>query len=176
MLFNIKPHINLLRAIIHTFNGKKGKPISLPEFVPDTVTVDNGFKPGKANQKDPMYNYINEEGYPRSLRTYHPTEYRIFCKEDGSTIAEAVKRVPEIISPMVIELSDGSDGGKTAGSRLVSAQRKEDLDKHNKLFKGASYVLMAPGYTMGTYKNGQEETVSDYLKVQAQSMKTLGLN
>ena len=167
MLFNIKPHINLLRAIIHTFNGKKGKPIDLfPEFVPDTVTVDNGFKPGKANQKGyPMYNYINEEGYTRSLRTYHPTEYRIFCKEDGSTVAEAVKRVPEIVSPMVIELSDGSDGGTTAGSRLVSAQRKEDLDKHNKLFKGASYVLMAPGYTMlGTYKKGQEEKlVSDYL-------------
>ena len=64
MLFNIKPHINLLRAVIHSFNGKKGKPIDLfPAFVPETVTVANGFSPGKANQKGyPMYNYMNEEG------------------------------------------------------------------------------------------------------------------
>ena len=167
ILFNIKPHINLLRAIIHSFNGKRGRPIDLfPEFVPNTVTVDNGFRPGKANQKGyPMYNYISEDGYPRSLRTFHPTEYRIFCKEDASTIREAVKRMPEIVSPMVIELSASSDRGRTSGFRLVSAQRKEDLDKHNKLFKGADYVLMAPGYTMlGTYKKGNEERMlSDYL-------------
>ena len=167
MLFNIKPHINLLRAIIHFFNGKRGRPIDLfPEFVPNTVTVDNGFGPGKANQKGyPMYNYISEDGYPRSLRTFHPTEYRIFCKEDASTIREAVKQVPEIVSPRVIELSASSDRGRTSGSRLVSSQRKEDLDKHNKLFKGVDYVLMAPGYTMlGTYKKGNEERMlSDYL-------------
>ena len=167
MLFNIKPHINLLRGVIHSFNGKKGKPIDLfPAFVPETVTVANGFSPGKANQKGyPMYNYMNEEGFPRSLRTYHPTKYRIFCNGDPSSVRDAVGKVPEIVSPMVVELSDGSDGGTTDGTRLVSAQRKEDLDKHKKLFKGADYVLMAPGYTMlGTYKRGQEsKLVREYL-------------
>ena len=137
-----------------------------PAFVPETVTVANGFSPGKANQKGyPMYNYINEEGFPRSLRTCYPTEYRIFCNGDTSSVLDAVSEVPEIVSPMVIELSDGSDGGTTEGSKLVSAQRKEDLDKHRKLFKGADYVLMAPGYTMlGTYRSGQEsKLVREYL-------------
>ena len=108
---------------------------------------------------------MNEEGVPRSLMTYHPTELRIFCNGDPSSVRDAVGKVPEIVSPMVVELSDGSDGGTTDGTRLVSAQRKEDLDKHKKLFKGADYVLMAPGYTMlGTYKRGQEsKLVREYL-------------
>ena len=116
-----------------------------PAFVPETVTVANGFSPGKANQKGyPMYNYMNEQGFPRSLRTYHPTKYRIFCKWDTSSVLDVVNEVPEIVSPMVIELSDGSDGGTTDGTRLVSAQREgEDLDKHKKLFKGADYVRLA---------------------------------
>ena len=68
MLFNIKPHINLLRSIIHFFNGKRGKPLDLfPAFVPETITVPNGFNPNKSSQKGyPMYNYMTKDGFPRS--------------------------------------------------------------------------------------------------------------
>jgi hypothetical protein len=46
----------------------------------------------------------------------------------------------------------------------VSSQRAEDLKTYKRLFKGADYVLMAPGYTMlGTYKLGSEsKLVADY--------------
>ena len=169
LLFNVKPHINFIRGIIHLLNGARGKPIDLfPAFVPETITVPNGFKPKKSSQKGyPMYNYKTEEGLPRSLRTYNPTKYRILCKDSSGNVDGLVQEIPASIRPLVISLSDGKNGQKTSGTSLVSCQREEDLKMHQKLFKGVDYVLMAPGYTMlGTYNKGQEKTmVSDYLSM-----------
>ena len=166
MLFNIKPHINFLRTIVHFFNGKRGKPLDLfPAFVPETITVPNGFKPNKSSQKGyPMYNYVTKEGYPRSLRTYHPTQYRIFCKESSLDISHHLENLPSEIKPLAIALSEGSKGQKTLGNTLVCATRNEDLIMHKKLFKNTDYVLMGPGYTMlGTYRIGQEvKMLEDY--------------
>ena len=169
LLFNVKPHINLIRGIIHRLNGARGKPIDLfPAFVPETITIPNGFKPKKSSQKGyPMYNYKTEEGLPRSLRTFNPTKYRILCKESSGNVDSLVQEIPASIQPLVISLSDGKNGKKTSGTSLVSCQRDEDLKMHQKLFKGVDYVLMAPGYTMlGTYNRGQEERmISDYMSM-----------
>ena len=169
LLFNVKPHINLIRGIIHRLNGARGKPIDLfPAFVPETITIPNGFKPKKSSQKGyPMYNYKTEEGLPRSLRTFNPTKYRILCKESSGNVDALVQEIPASIQPLVISLSDGKNGEKTSGTSLVSCQRDEDLKMHQKLFKGVDYVLMAPGYTMlGTYNRGQEERmISDYMSM-----------
>ena len=169
LLFNVKPHINLIRGIIHRLNGARGKPIDLfPAFVPETITIPNGFKPKKSSQKGyPMYNYKTEEGLPRSLRTYNPTKYRILCKDSSGDVDGLVQEIPASIQPLVISLSDGKNGKKTSGTSLVSCQRDEDLKMHQKLFKGVDYVLMAPGYTMlGTYNRGQEEKmISDYMSM-----------
>lgn len=169
LLFNVKPHINLIRSIIHTFKGGRGDPLDLlPAFVPETITIPNGFKPRKSSQRGyPMYNYTTKEGLPRSLRTYHPTMYRILCKDSSNGLDGLKDRIPEAVSPLVISLSDGKNGEETSDSVLVSCQREEDLKMHNKLFKGVDYVLMAPGYTMlGTYKNGEEsKMISDYLSM-----------
>ena len=169
LLFNVKPHINLIRGIIHRLNGARGKPIDLfPAFVPETITIPNGFKPKKSSQKGyPMYNYKTEEGLPRSLRTFNPTKYRILCKESSGNVDSLVQEIPASIQPLVISLSDGKNGKKTSGTTLVSCQRDEDLKMHQKLFKGVDYVLMAPGYTMlGTYTKGQEKNmISDYLSM-----------
>ena len=169
LLFNVKPHINLIRGIIHRLNGARGKPIDLfPAFVPETITIPNGFKPKKSSQKGyPMYNYKTEEGLPRSLRTFNPTKYRILCKESSGNVDDLVQEIPASIQPLVISLSDGKNGKKTSGMSLVSCQRDEDLKMHQKLFKGVDYVLMAPGYTMlGTYNRGQEKRmISDYISM-----------
>ena len=169
LLFNVKPHINLIRGIIHRLNGARGKPIDLfPAFVPETITIPNGFKPKKSSQKGyPMYNYKTEEGLPRSLRTFNPTKYRILCKESSGDVDALVQEIPASIQPLVISLSDGKNGKKTSGMSLVSCQRDEDLKMHQKLFKGVDYVLMAPGYTMlGTYNRGQEKRmISDYISM-----------
>ena len=169
LLFNVKPHINLIRGIIHRLNGARGKPIDLfPAFVPETITIPNGFKPKKSSQKGyPMYNYKTEEGLPRSLRTFNPTKYRILCKESSGNVDPLVQEIPASIQPLVISLSDGKNGKKTSGTSLVSCQRDEDLKMHQKLFKGVDYVLMAPGYTMlGTYNRGQEKRmISDYISM-----------
>ena len=169
LLFNVKPHINLIRSIIHTFKGGRGDPLDLlPAFVPETITIPNGFKPRKSSQRGyPMYNYTTKEGLPRSLRTYHPTMYRILCKDSSNGLDGLKDRIPEAVSPLVVSLSDGKNGEETSDSVLVSCQREEDLKMHNKLFKGVDYVLMAPGYTMlGTYKNGEEsKMISDYLSM-----------
>lgn len=169
LLFNVKPHINLIRGIIHRLNGARGKPIDLfPAFVPETITIPNGFKPKKSSQKGyPMYNYKTEEGLPRSLRTFNPTKYRILCKESSGNVDSLVQEIPASIQPLVISLSDGKNGKKTSGMSLVSCQRDEDLKMHQKLFKGVDYVLMAPGYTMlGTYNRGQEKRmISDYISM-----------
>ena len=169
LLFNVKPHINLIRGIIHRLNGARGKPIDLfPAFVPETITIPNGFKPKKSSQKGyPMYNYKTEEGLPRSLRTYNPTKYRILCKDSSENVDSLVQEIPATIQPLVISLSDGENGKNTSGTSLVSCQRDEDLKMHQKLFKGVDYVLMAPGYTMlGTYTKGQEKNmISDYLSM-----------
>ena len=169
LLFNVKPHINLIRGIIHRLNGARGKPIDLfPAFVPETITIPNGFKPKKSSQKGyPMYNYKTEEGLPRSLRTFNPTKYRILCKESSGNVDALVQEIPASIQPLVISLSDGKNGKKTSGTSLVSCQRDEDLKMHQKLFKGVDYVLMAPGYTMlGTYNRGQEKRmISDYISM-----------
>ncbi len=169
LLFNVKPHINLIRGIIHRLNGARGKPIDLfPAFVPETITIPNGFKPKKSSQKGyPMYNYKTEEGLPRSLRTFNPTKYRILCKESSGNVDALAQQIPASIQPLVISLSDGKNGKKTSGMSLVSCQRDEDLKMHQKLFKGVDYVLMAPGYTMlGTYNRGQEERmISDYMSM-----------
>ena len=169
LLFNVKPHINLIRGIIHRLNGARGKPIDLfPAFVPETITIPNGFKPKKSSQKGyPMYNYKTEKGLPRSLRTYNPTKYRILCKDSSENVDGLVQEIPASIQPLVISLSDGKNGKKTSGTSLVSCQRDEDLKMHQKLFKGVDYVLMAPGYTMlGTYNKGQEKSlISDYLSM-----------
>ena len=166
MLFNIKPHINFLRSIIHFFNGKRGKPLDLfPAFVPETITVPNGFKPNKSSQKGyPMYNYMTEKGFPRSLRTYNPTQYRIFCEETSANISHQLENIPTQIKPLAIALSAGLKGQKTSDDTLVCATRNEDRIMHKKLFKNTSYVLMGPGYTMlGTYRTGQEEKmIKDY--------------
>ena len=169
LLFNVKPHINLIRGIIHRLNGARGKPIDLfPAFVPETITIPNGFKPKKSSQKGyPMYNYQTEKGLPRSLRTYNPTKYRILCKDSSGNLDALVQEIPASIQPLVVSLSDGKNGKKTSGTSLVSCQRDEDLKMHQKLFKGIDYVLMAPGYTMlGTYTKGQEKNmISDYLSM-----------
>ena len=169
LLFNVKPHINLIRGIIHRLNGARGKPIDLfPAFVPETITIPNGFKPKKSSQKGyPMYNYKTEEGLPRSLRTFNPTKYRILCKDSSGNLDALVQEIPASIQPLVVSLSDGKNGKKTSGTSLVSCQRDEDLKMHQKLFKGIDYVLMAPGYTMlGTYTKGQEKNmISDYLSM-----------
>lgn len=169
LLFNVKPHINLIRGIIHRLNGARGKPIDLfPAFVPETITIPNGFKPKKSSQKGyPMYNYKTEEGLPRSLRTFNPTKYRILCKESSGDVDALAQEIPASIQPLVISLSDGKNGKKTSGMSLVSCQRDEDLKMHQKLFKGVDYVLMAPGYTMlGTYNRGQEKRmISDYISM-----------
>ena len=169
LLFNVKPHINLIRSIIHTFKGGRGDPLDLlPAFVPETITIPNGFKPRKSSQRGyPMYNYTTKEGLPRSLRTYHPTMYRILCKDSSNGLDGLTDRIPEAVSPLVVSLSDGKNGEETSDSVLVSCQREEDLKMHNKLFRGVDYVLMAPGYTMlGTYKKGEEsKMISDYLSM-----------
>ena len=169
LLFNVKPHINLIRGIIHRLNGARGKPIDLfPAFVPETITIPNGFKPKKSSQKGyPMYNYKTEEGLPRSLRTFNPTKYRILCKESSGDVDALAQEIPASIQPLVISLSDGKNGKKTSGTSRVSCQRDEDLKMHQKLFKGVDYVLMAPGYTMlGTYNRGQEKRmISDYISM-----------
>ena len=63
LLFNVKPHVNLLRRVVHTFKGGRGRPLDLlPAFVPETITIPNGFGPRKSSQKGyPMYNYKTEE-------------------------------------------------------------------------------------------------------------------
>ncbi|MEC7664731.1 MAG: FAD-dependent monooxygenase [Candidatus Thermoplasmatota archaeon] len=169
LLFNVKPHVNLLRRVVHTFKGGRGRPLDLlPAFVPETITIPNGFGPRKSSQKGyPMYNYKTEEGLPRSLRTYHPTEYRILCKDSSNQLDGHTERIPDTIRPLVVSLSDGKNGEKTSQTMLVSCQREEDLKMHRKLFKGVDYVLMAPGYTMlGTYRKGEESRmVSDYLSM-----------
>ena len=169
LLFNVKPHINLIRSIIHTFKGGRGDPLDLlPAFVPETITIPNGFKPRKSSQRGyPMYNYTTKEGLPRSLRTYHPTMYRILCKDSSNGLDGLTDRIPEAVSPLIVSLSDGKNGEETSDSVLVSCQREEDLKIHNKLFKGVDYVLMAPGYTMlGTYRKGEEsKMISDYLSM-----------
>jgi len=166
MLFNIKPHINLIRSIVHMFNGKRGKPLDLfPAFVPETITVPNGFNPTKSSQKGyPMFNYITEKGFPRSLRTYNPTHYRILCNNCSENVQSFVDDLPQEIKPFVVNLCDGQKGEKSTEKLLVSSQRAEDLKTYKRLFKGADYVLMAPGYTMlGTYKLGSEsKLVADY--------------
>ena len=64
---------------------------------------------------------------------------------------------PQEIKPFVVNLCDGQKGEKSTEKLLVSSQRAEDLKTYKRLFKGADYVLMAPGYTMlGTYKLGSE--------------------
>ncbi len=167
MLFNIKPHINLIRSAIHSLRGGRGKPLDLfPEFVPKSITVPNGFDPDKASQKSyPMYNYMTQDGYPRSLRTYFPHRFRILCKETTDTIATFLQHVPDILQPLTVALSDGREGQKSSDSLLVSAQRSDDLKTHQGLFRNADYILMAPGYTMlGTYRKGSEaRLVSEYL-------------
>ena len=169
LLFNVKPHINLIRGVIHRLNGARGKPIDLfPAFVPETITIPNGFKPKKSSQKGyPMYDYKTEKGLPRSLRTYNPTRYRILCKDSSDSMDGLIQEISDPIRPLVISLSDGKDGQKTSGRSLVSCQREEDLRMHQKLFKGVDYVLMAPGYTMlGTYNKGQDKSfISDYLSM-----------
>ena len=160
MLFNIKPHINLLRTIVHFFNGKRGKPLDLfPAFVPETITVPNGFNPDKASQKGyPMYNYMTKDGFPRSLRTYHPTEYRIFCKSSITSIEKLLEQLPSEITPHAVKLSEDRNNEYKSNSTLSCATRDKDLKMHHKLFKNADYILMAPGYTMlGTYRTGQEQ-------------------
>ena len=40
LLFNVKPHVNLLRRVVHTFKGRRGRPLDLlPAFVPETITI-----------------------------------------------------------------------------------------------------------------------------------------
>ena len=167
MLFNIKPHINLLRSIVHFFNGKRGKPLDLfPAFVPKTITVPNGFNPKKSSQSGyPMYNYINEHGNPKSLRTFYSNKYRILCNKSAEKITDEITKITEILRPLLIVLSDGKNDEKTNDLFLVCSQRKEDQLMHKKLFKKADYVLMAPGYTMlGTYFFGDEKKIiKDYL-------------
>ena len=167
MLFNIKPHINLLRSIVHFFNGRKGKPLDLfPAFVPKTITVPNGFNPKKSSQRGyPMYNYINEHGNPKSLRTFYSNKYRILCNKSAEKITDEITKITEILRPLLIVLSDGKNDEKTNDLFLVCSQRKEDQLMHKKLFKKADYVLMAPGYTMlGTYFFGDEKKIiKDYL-------------
>ena len=167
MLFNTKPHINLVRSIVHSLNGGRGKPLDLfPEFVPKTITVPNGFSPRKSSQKSyPMYNYITANGFPRSLRTYHPFRYRVLCNNSVAELEAALAAIPDELAPLAIALSDGRNGQQTSEQVLVSAQRPQDLKTHDTLFKGSDYVVMAPGYTMiGTYKKGQESLlVSEYL-------------
>ena len=169
LLFNVKPHINLLRRIVYFFNGGRGKPLNLfPAFVPETITIPNGFKPRKANQKGyPMYNYISKKGFPRSLREYMPYNFRVLCNNSSQKIDKLVDKLQKEIRPQIITLSEGSKGEKTSDEVLVSAQRSEDRKMHKKLFNKADYVLMAPGYTMlGTYKSGQEnKLVADYKSV-----------
>ena len=111
-----------------------------------------------------MYNYMTKDGFPRSLRTYHPTQYRIFCKETSSNISHQLENLHSEIKPLAIALSDGSKGQETSDGTLVCATRSEDLAMHKKLFKNTSYVLMGPGYTMlGTYQTGQEQKmIEDY--------------
>ncbi len=166
MLFNVKPHINLLRSIIYFFKGARGSPIDLfPAFVPETITVPNGFKPGKTNQKGyPMYNFMTKEGFPRSLREYKPFEYRVLCNNSSVEIDKLLKNIDKAIKPLCIVLSEGLNGEKTSDDILVCAPRKEDKKMHRKLFNKADYVLMAPGYTMlGTYNNGEEDKLfADY--------------
>ena len=166
MLFNVKPHINFLRSIIYFFKGARGSPIDLfPAFVPETITVPNGFKPGKTNQKGyPMYNFMTKEGFPRSLREYKPFEYRVLCNNSSVQIDKLLKNIDKAIKPLCIVLSEGLNGEKTSDDILVCAPRKEDKKMHRKLFNKADYVLMAPGYTMlGTYKNGEEDYLfADY--------------
>ena len=166
MLFNVKPHINFLRSIIYFFKGARGSPIDLfPAFVPETITVPNGFKPGKTNQKGyPMYNFMTKEGFPRSLREYKPFEYRVLCNNSSVEINKVLKNIEKAIKPLCIVLSEGLNGEKTSDDILVCAPRKEDKKMHRKLFDKADYVLMAPGYTMlGTYNNGEEDKLfADY--------------
>ena len=92
LLFNVKPHINLLRKIVYSFNGGRGKPLNLfPAFVPETITIPNGFKPKKTNQKGyPMYNYISKKGFPRSLREYMPYNFRVLCNNSSQKIDKLV--------------------------------------------------------------------------------------
>ena len=72
--------------------------------------------------------------------------------------------LPQEIKPFVVNLCDGQKGEKSTEKLLVSSQRAEDMRTYKRFFKGADYVLMAPGYTMlGTYKLGSEsELVADY--------------
>ena len=175
LLFNTRFYVNFARGLIHFFNGGRGKPIQLfPEFVPETVTVPNGFNPNKHSQKGyPMYNYTTKDGFPRSLRSYNSTRYRIFCKDSTDAVDGHVSKIPKIIRPNVTALSDGRNGEKTGDRLLVCCQRKDDLKMHDKLFSrgiirsNVDYVVMAPCYTMlGTYSKGEEnKMVSDYLSV-----------
>ena len=88
----MKPHINLLRKIVYFFNGGRGKPVNLfPAFVPETITIPNGFKPKRTNQKGyPMYNYISKKGFPRSLREYMPYKFRLLCNNSSQKINKLV--------------------------------------------------------------------------------------
>ena len=103
-----------------------------------------------------MYNYMTKDGFPRSLRTYHPTEYRIFCESPLTSIGKLLEQLSEI-TPHAVMLSE--DRNNEYKSILRShAQPDKDLKMHHKLFKNADYILMAPGYTMlGTYRTGQEQ-------------------
>lgn len=166
LLFNVQPYINFIRKIVYFFNGGKGKPLNLfPAFVPETITVPNGFRPKKVNQKGyPMYNYITKDGFPRSLREHMPFCYRVLTNKRANSLSETFQNLPDELKPLIVTLSNGRDGEKTSDSTLVCAQRPDDLKMHDKLFKNANYILMAPGYTMlGTYSEGEERKLSrDY--------------
>ena len=49
-----------------------------------------------------MYNYMTKDGFPRSLRTYHPTEYRIFCKSSITSIEKLLEQLPSEITPHAV--------------------------------------------------------------------------
>ena len=116
-----------------------------------------------------MYNYMTKDGFPRSLRTYHPTRYRIFCKETSSNISHQLEDHHSEIKPLAIALSDGSEGQETSNGTLVCASRNEDLAMHKKLFKNTSYVLWAQAIQCLEHiklaRNKNDKRLQDYIQL-----------
>ena len=123
LLFNVKPHINLLRKIVYFFNGGRGNLKFISGFVPETITIPNGFKPKKLIKRDTRCIIIYQKGFPRSLREYMPYKFRVLCNNSSQKIDKLVDKLQKEIRPQILHLAKAPRVKKHRMKHSVGAKK-----------------------------------------------------